>query len=199
MKRHCKCQSQHDRPPTPPATHLPFAHPGRDAHRMAGNEAWLIRPAQAGDDATLASLVPDPDRRAWRLRNADEAHEALLVAELEGRVIGAVSIRWNRGCDAPHPWIYGGEVLPNHRNKGIGTSLWQEAHRLCRYRGARATSLDVDVTNAGARRLYERLGYVVVGPHKHHWVARDSEAAAVIAQGTADTWLMRCALPAEVE
>jgi ribosomal protein S18 acetylase RimI-like enzyme len=127
----------------------------------------------------------------------DEARETLLVAELGRHVIGAVSIRWNGGCDAPHPWIYGGEVLPDQRNKGIGTSLWQEAHRLCRYHGARATSLDVDVTNGGARRLYERLGYVIVGPHEHRWVARDSETAAVKAEGTADTWLMRCALPTE--
>jgi ribosomal protein S18 acetylase RimI-like enzyme len=126
-----------------------------------------------------------------------EDRESLLVADLDGQVIGAVSIRWDGGCDAPNPWIYGGEVLPERRHQGIGTRLWQEAHRLCRFRGSRAASLDVDVTNVGARRLYERLGYVVLRPHEHHWVARDRETTAVIAHGTADTWLMRCSLPVE--
>jgi ribosomal protein S18 acetylase RimI-like enzyme len=163
---------------------------------MVDDAPW-IRSANLGDDAALASLVPDPDRRAWRIRNAVEDRESLLVAELDGQIIGTVSIRWDGGCDAPNPWIYGGEVLPDRRRQGIGTRLWQEAHRLCRFRGSRAASLDVDVTNVGARQLYERLGYVALRRHEHHWVARDWKTATVIAHGTADTWLMRCPLPVE--
>jgi len=153
----------------------------------------VIRHGNQSDDVGLAGMAPDADRRAWRIRNAVEGRESLLVAVVNDQVVGAVSVRWSGGCDAPNPWPYGGEVLVRWRNRGIGTGLWLSAHRECRARGFQFTSLDVDVENAAARRLYERMGYVVVGPHKHRWVARD-QSGAVTAQGTADTSLMRCRL-----
>jgi ribosomal protein S18 acetylase RimI-like enzyme len=117
----------------------------------------------------------------------------MLVAEVDGDVCGVLSIRWHGGCDAPHPWLYGGAVLPALRRRGVGTALWLEAHQLCVARGASHASLDIDVVNVNARRLYERLGYVVLGPHEHSWVARD-ESGEITGRGSADTWLMRCNL-----
>jgi ribosomal protein S18 acetylase RimI-like enzyme len=153
----------------------------------------VIRHGDQFDDVGLAGLVPDPDRRAWRIRNAAKGRESLLVAVVSDLVVGAVSVRWTDGCDASNPWLYGGEVLVRWRNRGVGTRLWLSAHRECRARGFQFTSLDVDVENVAAQRLYERMGYVVVGPHKHRWVARD-QSGAVTAQGAADTSLMRCRL-----
>jgi len=117
----------------------------------------------------------------------------MLVAEVDGEVCGVLSIRWDRGCDAPHPWLYGGAVLPALRGLGFGTALWLAAHQLCVARGASYASLDVDVANVESRRLYERLGYVVLGPHEHGWVARDV-SGEITGRGAADTWLMRCNL-----
>jgi ribosomal protein S18 acetylase RimI-like enzyme len=158
-------------------------------------DAVVIRHADQSDDGDLAGLVPDLDRRAWRVRNAVEGRESLLVAVVRDQVVGAVSVRWSGGCDAPNPWLYGGEVLARWRNRGVGTALWLAAHRECRARGFQFTSLDADAANARARRLYERLGYVVVGPHEHRWVARN-QSGAITAQGFADTSLMRCRLVA---
>ncbi|WP_374111987.1 GNAT family N-acetyltransferase [Pseudonocardia sp. TRM90224] len=155
----------------------------------------VVRIGCAADEDGLASVIPDPGRRAWRIRNAESGTEQLLVAEEGSRIVGAVSIRWNGECDPPNPWIYGGEVEEAWRGQGVGSLLWREAHRACSARGALAVSLDVDSTNARARRLYERLGYEVVGPHAHQWVARDPETGAVAAEGVAETWLMRCRLP----
>jgi len=139
----------------------------------------VIRHADRSDDlglAGLAGLVPDSDRRAWRIRNAVEGRESLLLAVVRDQIVGAVSVRWSGGCDAPNPWLYGGEVMVGGGTEGIGTDLWLAAHRECRARKFQFTSLDVEVENASARRLYERLSYLVVGPHKHRWVARDHSA-----------------------
>lgn len=156
--------------------------------------AGLIRTARPDDEEALGALVPDHHRRGWRLRYAADGQETMLVAAAGDGVCGVLSIRWWQGCDPPHPWLYGGAVLPALRRHGIGTALWLTAHQLCLQRGATSASLDVDVDNHQARRLYERLGYQVLGPHKHHWTARDINSEQIIAQGDADTWLMRCRL-----
>jgi ribosomal protein S18 acetylase RimI-like enzyme len=158
-----------------------------DAHRR------LIRSALPADDGALSVLVADHDRRWWRFRHAAGSGGTMLVGEVDGEVCGVLSIRWDRGCDAPHPWLYGGAVLPALRGRGLGTALWLEAHELCVARGASHASLDVDVANVDARRPYERMGYVVQGPHEHDWVARD-EFGEITGRGSADTWLMRAAL-----
>ncbi len=57
--------------------------------------------------------------------------------------------------------------------------------------GAPAVAPDVEVSNVDARRLYERLGYAVVGPHRHHWRAIDPATGQVVREGESDTWAMR--------
>ncbi len=51
-------------------------------------------------------------------------------------------------------------VLPEHRNKGYGTRLLALADETGRKLGKRGMSVIVADANTGARRLYERCGYV---------------------------------------
>lgn len=51
-------------------------------------------------------------------------------------------------------------VLPEHRNKGYGTRLLALADETGRDLGKRGMSVIVADANTGARRLYERCGYV---------------------------------------
>lgn len=126
-----------------------------------------------------------------RLQFAKSGEETFLVAEVDGHAVGMLSVRWSGGCDGGRPWLYGGEVLPQWRNKGIGTLLWNEAERIARRRGAAQVSLDVERANSEARRLYERLGYVIIQQHEHRWRSVDPVSGAVLASGTSDTWIMR--------
>jgi len=50
-------------------------------------------------------------------------------------------------------------VLPAHRNRGLGAKLLQRAEETGRAEGRRGMSIIVSDANAGARRLYERVGY----------------------------------------
>jgi ribosomal protein S18 acetylase RimI-like enzyme len=101
-----------------------------------------------------------------------------LIAEVAGRPVGAC---WLRRFTAQHPG-YGflGEeipglglgVAPAHRQRGIGTALLAAVVDLAREHGAGALSLSVSERNHRARRLYDRIGFVVVGREGDSWTMR---------------------------
>ena len=59
------------------------------------------------------------------------------------------------------------ELLPEFQRQGVGTKLMNQVLEGARARGV-PVRLQVLRTNAGARRLYERLGFVVVGETATH-------------------------------
>jgi ribosomal protein S18 acetylase RimI-like enzyme len=67
------------------------------------------------------------------------------------------------------PYIEDVFVLPEWRNRGVGTALLEAAESAAATRGDRGVSLAVSTGNAAARRLYTRLGYVDAGVpvHRH--------------------------------
>ena len=150
-----------------------------------------VRDVEEGDADSLVQVIGDRNRVLVRVAAGLSRQEDMLVALVDGVVRGAVSIRWSGGCDDWLPWLYGAEVDQDYRRRGLGTALWGAAEDRCRRRGATQASLDVEVTNLGARRLYERLGYVVIGPHRHHWQSLDPATAAVVVEGESETWAMR--------
>ncbi|MGO8687008.1 MAG: GNAT family N-acetyltransferase [Candidatus Dormibacteria bacterium] len=65
------------------------------------------------------------------------------------------------------PYLEDVFVLPECRNRGIGTALLEAAERATAEHGDPALTLAVSVGNSRARRLYERLGYVEAGVPMH--------------------------------
>jgi ribosomal protein S18 acetylase RimI-like enzyme len=59
-------------------------------------------------------------------------------------------------------YICGMAMFPEHRGRGIGTRLLALAEEHAREKGFGKTSLIVFEQNAGAKRLYDRAGYVEV-------------------------------------
>jgi ribosomal protein S18 acetylase RimI-like enzyme len=51
-------------------------------------------------------------------------------------------------------------VSPDMRGKGVGTRLLEAVFQIAREKKFKSVSLEVVDTNPGARRLYERLGFV---------------------------------------
>ncbi len=51
-------------------------------------------------------------------------------------------------------------VSPAMRGKGVGTRLLEAVFQTAREKGFKSVSLEVVDTNPGARRLYERMGFV---------------------------------------
>lgn len=152
----------------------------------AGEPAFTIRPATPEDEPAMVEIhhasaihhaTIDPDR--WRMQTREEAARSRamwhriqprsegLVAEADGRVVGMVELWLKRPRDpesAREPRVkvdLGLAVAPDWRGKGVGTALMRAAEDWARARGAERMVLDLDVHNAGAQRLYERLGYEV--------------------------------------
>ena len=54
-------------------------------------------------------------------------------------------------------------VDPRFRKKGVASALFNFALRLAKNRGARKVYLDVEDWNGNAAKLYERLGFQIIG------------------------------------
>jgi ribosomal protein S18 acetylase RimI-like enzyme len=75
--------------------------------------------------------------------------------------------------------INGLAVAHDARRLGVANALLEAATAEARSRGARKISLHVHSTNAPARRLYERHGYVLEGTHPNEFLIEGNFIAAL--------------------
>jgi len=80
----------------------------------------------------------------------------LMVAELDGRIVGTVMA----GYDGHRGWVNYLAVEPAVRGTGLGAQLMLEAERRLVALGCPKVNLQVRQDNANAVSFYERLGYV---------------------------------------
>jgi ribosomal protein S18 acetylase RimI-like enzyme len=153
-----------------------------------------LRPAGTADLEGITVLAGSRERAEVRLMAAERGDESTTVAEVDGRIVGVVSVRWDEGCDPPNPWLYGLQVAEEHRRLGLGRALIGAVEDAATQRGADQVSLDVDLDDDAVTHFYEDLGYVVLGPHLHHWRTLDPHTGAMLDEGTSPTLIMRRAL-----
>jgi ribosomal protein S18 acetylase RimI-like enzyme len=86
----------------------------------------------------------------------------VTIAEDETGLLGAclALLTYSTWRDAKGLYVVDLFVDPRARNGGVGLKLLREAARCGRAKGARFIKLEVDCTNMGAERFYERLGFV---------------------------------------
>ena len=126
--------------------------------------------AQPGED------ILDVGRRRYERQGTPFSYENCKMVELLGAVVGML-VAFPMRIDAKYKetdpylvpysvleedqsyYICGMAVDEEHRGKGIGTALLDEAEQTCRHLGLLKLSLIVFEQNVNARRLYERSGY----------------------------------------
>jgi ribosomal protein S18 acetylase RimI-like enzyme len=113
------------------------------AHMMAGSEPWIT--LGRSYDASLA-LLESPDREC-HVALADGAVVGFFILNMHGAFVGYIQTV----C-----------VAAEARGRGIGTELVRFAEQRI-FRESPNVFLCVSSFNPDARRLYERLGYVLVG------------------------------------
>ncbi len=142
-----------------------------------------IRPATAADDHAVGELLVDAfvvaygaklpgthtvtEPRKADLRNVanKRAHGHVLVAELEGRLVGTVSL-FPPGSALAHTWLPDAVDLrllataSALHGKGLSRELLDAAEAWCREIGARHVTLNVRAGVDGVARLYMSRGYV---------------------------------------
>jgi ribosomal protein S18 acetylase RimI-like enzyme len=136
----------------------------------------LIRKAQA-DDAQAVSAIILPTIREGATYSIDpEITEAdalaywmgsdkeTFVAEEDGEALGTYYIRRNQGGGGQHVCNCGYMTSPEATGRGIASRMCEHSLREARDRGYRAMQFNFVVsTNEGAIRLWQRMGFEIVG------------------------------------
>lgn len=94
----------------------------------------------------------------------------LYVNNEDGVLGGGGYIRkYNPKSKTKETWIAGIYVLEKFRCQTYGTKLMLALLEKCAQKGYEKVYLYVDNCNYSARRLYDKLGFVIVGTYKHYY------------------------------
>lgn len=83
----------------------------------------------------------------------------LLIARLQGRIAGALTLATFRVPTGVRAWVEDVIVDEAARKQGVGEELMQMALRLATDAGARTLDLTSRASREAAGRLYERVGF----------------------------------------
>jgi ribosomal protein S18 acetylase RimI-like enzyme len=128
----------------------------------------LIRAADEVTDelvATFARLIPQlssssPGPTAAELVAIIAApDQVLFLAELDGVVVGSLTLAWYRMPTGVKAWIEDVVVDESARGHGVGDALNRAAIDEARRRGAKHVNLTSRPSREAANRLYQRLGF----------------------------------------
>ena len=141
-----------------------------------------IRVADKSDLDALVTAMGQPDFFTDRIGRTRQGAGELLVAWLDGEVVGDVYL-YREVHEEPElrrefpgvPLLNHLEVTPAWQGRGIGTALVHACEAAARERGHDVLILGVGLDNSDAKRLYKRLGYVDWGrgPIVTRWTEPD--------------------------
>jgi len=138
----------------------------------------VIRATEPGDFAAFQEIHAQPkviwgttqlpfrSAESWRKRmeNPSPFHHR-LVAEIDGRAVGAAGILLDQSPRRRHSAGLGMSVHDDWHGQGVGKALmdladnWLDLHRI---------ELQVYVDNAPAIALYQQFGFEIEGTLRHH-------------------------------
>lgn len=136
--------------------------PGRVAMRLAGGDAFCVRPANPSDVERLLCIDSASFNEFWRY-GRDELERALtgeraILALDDGEIAGYASAVVRREtCTLGRL-----AVAPEARRKGLGSALVTDIARWAAGSGATVLSLCTQETNEASRALYARCGLIEV-------------------------------------
>jgi ribosomal protein S18 acetylase RimI-like enzyme len=147
---------------------------------VAGDAAVLLEIEQTSWDGSTG--FPSMVERMSDNFFAKSGPEVHLVAEVDGVVVGY--LRLENKYSFPEGTgvlaVNGLAVAPAARGQGAASALLTAATEEARSRDARKLSLHVFGSNATARRLYERHGYVVEATHPAEFVVEGQSMDDVV-------------------
>jgi ribosomal protein S18 acetylase RimI-like enzyme len=153
------------------------------------NQALLVRNVRLEELNEVSVLLGEAYRQyenlirpeAWKQYQEDIIdvcsrldESDLIVAELDGRLVGCVTLYLDAARAMPEVWPAGSAVIrllavhPAYRNHGIGRALMEECIRRCCQ--AKITTIGLHTTEIMhvARQIYERIGFVRVPESDFH-------------------------------
>ena len=156
---------------------LAMTYPAKSIPLKDGRTAVLRSPAP-DDAAEMLTFIrtcsaeteflvrlPDecPDsveaERTWIARVVDSPDNLLILALVEGEIVGSAQVSFNRRRKVAHRATIGITILRKCWNLGLGTALIGELITAARQQGVTQLELDFIEGNARARALYEKMGF----------------------------------------
>ena len=120
----------------------------------------------------------------------------LIVADSGGFPVGQVWVDLARRKVAHVGILCALRVIPGFRGAGIGTPLILTAENALRQNGYRTCEIGVEDDNSDARRLYERMGYQMIGKRRERRKYRDPAGVRKVI--VTDQWLLHKALSSDL-
>lgn len=115
-----------------------------------------------------------------------ELPEAFIVGEIQGKLVGYIMCKTEYGFSnfkklgfVKKGHVVSVAVLDEHRKKGIGRVLVEEAINGVRFKKCDELYLEVRCSNNDAVRLYEKMGFIIKQRLKTYY--RDGEDAYLMA------------------
>jgi len=134
-------------------------------------EGWLITTGgwrTAGEERRYLKAL-----RRWE-------HAAVFVAEMNGQVVGRLSVSRDQHPASRHVADLGLMVAAERRGQGIGRGLLEAAVDWARAAGVTKLELHVFPWNEPALRLYERFGFEREGVRRGHYRRAGEEVDAIL-------------------
>lgn len=142
----------------------------------------LFEPADFHELYAIEEVCFQPPERFTRryMRGLiGSANSATWIAEENGKMMGFAIVEWAEAASGTIGYIATIEVLPEFRKLGIGAELLRRLEGSANAERAVAIWLHVDMENAAAIRLYQRVGYANSG-RAENFYARNRPAAIYV-------------------
>ena len=156
-----------------------------------------VRPADPADAAALVALADEVsgEPEGWMIWNewrgvGDERRylravrrhpdAAVFVAEVDGRIVGRLSLARDQNPASRHVADLGLMVDKRFRRRGVGRALLQAAVEWAPAHGVAKLELHVFPWNEGAIALYEAFGFEREGFRRRHYLRPDGYADAIL-------------------
>lgn len=105
--------------------------------------------------------------RAMLAEMLENGTSAIFVAESESELVGFVRVRGDNLRRLRHSALIVIAIKQAFTGQGVGTALLSEAERWARERGVHRLYLTVMTHNERAIGLYQKMGFVFEGFHRH--------------------------------
>ncbi|MFS8639430.1 MAG: GNAT family N-acetyltransferase [Symbiobacteriaceae bacterium] len=141
----------------------------------------LAQPAVYYNTFQLPHTTPEVWRK--RLEANDPKYDYLLVAEVDGRVVGSLGLHRSRNPRTLHVATLGMSVHDAYQGRGIGKALMAAAIDAAdRWLNILRIELEVYPDNERAIKLYESFGFAVEG-RKRMAAFRDGQYVDLLVMG----------------
>jgi GNAT superfamily N-acetyltransferase len=122
----------------------------------------------------------------WQWTQHCNGEREVLVADFNAFPIGQVALQWAGKSTHPQiPDIQSLRVMETFRGLGIGSRLIEACEQEVLQRGSDQIGIAVGIENPAAQRLYERLGYRIMGaPYNDSWDYVNARGETILVEET---------------